>query len=47
MVYEPNYGVIAPFLDILGYEGWAILADEDYATTALLLPVSIPRLPIA
>ena len=27
--YEPNYGVIAPLLNMVGWDGWAILADED------------------
>ena len=30
--YRPDYGVIAPFLNLIGLEGWSILADEDYAT---------------
>ncbi|MDB2324495.1 sugar ABC transporter permease [Alphaproteobacteria bacterium] len=42
--YEPNYGVIAPFLDILGYEGWAILADEDYATYGIIVAGIYPQI---
>ncbi|MGC6439043.1 MAG: carbohydrate ABC transporter permease, partial [Candidatus Puniceispirillaceae bacterium] len=29
--YEPNYGIIAPILNMVGWDGWAILADEEYA----------------
>ena len=42
--YEPNYGVIAPFLNLLGYEGWAILADEDYATYGIIVAGLYPQI---
>jgi multiple sugar transport system permease protein len=42
--YEPNYGVIAPLLNLLGYEGWAILADEDYATYGIIVAGLYPQI---
>jgi multiple sugar transport system permease protein len=42
--YEPNYGVIAPLLNLLGYEGWAILADEDYATYGIIIAGLYPQI---
>ena len=42
--YEPNYGVIAPLLNMLGYEGWAILADEDYATYGIIVAGLYPQI---
>ena len=42
--YEPNYGVIAPLLNLLGYEGWAILADEDYATYGIIMAGLYPQI---
>ena len=34
--YRPDYGVIAPFLNLIGLEGWSILADEDAAGSAVV-----------
>ena len=42
--YEPNYGVIAPFLNLLGWDGWAILADEDYATYGIIFAGLYPQI---
>ena len=42
--YEPNYGVIAPLLNLLGFEGWAILADEDYATYGIIVAGLYPQI---
>jgi multiple sugar transport system permease protein len=42
--YEPNFGVIAPLLNLLGYEGWAILADEDYATYGIIIAGLYPQI---
>ena len=42
--YEPNYGVIAPFLNLIGWDGWAILADEDYATYGIIFAGLYPQI---
>ena len=42
--YEPNYGIIAPLLELLGLEGWAILADEDYATYGIIVAGLYPQI---
>lgn len=42
--YEPNYGVIAPLLAMLGWDGWAILADEDYATYGIIFAGLYPQI---
>ena len=34
--YQPNYGVIAPFLNFIGLEGFSILANEDTATYGII-----------
>ena len=42
--YEPNYGIIAPLLNLVGLEGWAILADEDYATYGIIFAGLYPQI---
>ena len=42
--YEPNYGIIAPLLNLVGLEGWAILADEDYATYGIIFAGIYPQI---
>ena len=42
--YEPNYGVIAHLLSMLGWDGWAILADEDYATYGIIFAGLYPQI---
>ncbi len=42
--YEPNYGVISPLLSWFGLEGWAILADEDYATYGIIFAGLYPQI---
>lgn len=42
--YEPNYGIIAPLLELVGLEGWAILADEDYATYGIIVAGLYPQI---
>ena len=42
--YEPNYGIIAPFLNLMGWDGWAILADEDYATYGIIFAGLYPQI---
>lgn len=42
--YEPNYGVIAPMLNLFGLEGWAVLADEDYATYGIIVAGLYPQI---
>ena len=42
--YEPNYGVISPLLSWVGLEGWAILADEDYATYGIIFAGLYPQI---
>ena len=42
--YEPNYGIIAPFLSLMGWDGWAILADEDYATYGIIFAGLYPQI---
>ena len=42
--YEPNYGVIAPLLNFVGWDGWAILADEDYATYGIIFAGLYPQI---
>ena len=42
--YEPNYGVIAPLLNLIGWNGWAILADEDYATYGIIFAGIYPQI---
>ncbi|NCF48915.1 MAG: ABC transporter permease subunit [Bacteroidetes bacterium] len=42
--YEPNYGVIAPLLNLIGLEGWAILADEDWATYGIIVAGLYPQI---
>ena len=42
--YEPNYGIIAPLLNLVGLEGWAILADEDYATFGIIFAGLYPQI---
>lgn len=42
--YEPNYGIIAPFLNFVGWDGWAILADEDYATYGIIFAGLYPQI---
>ena len=42
--YEPNYGVIAPLLNLIGWDGWAILADEDYATYGIIFAGIYPQI---
>lgn len=42
--YEPNYGIIAPLLNMVGWEGWAILADEDYATYGIIFAGLYPQI---
>ena len=42
--YEPNYGVISPFLSAIGLEGWAILADEQYATYGIIFAGLYPQI---
>ena len=42
--YEPNYGIIAPLLNLVGWDGWAILADEDYATYGIIFAGLYPQI---
>ena len=42
--YRPDYGVIAPFLNLIGLEGWSILADEDYATYGIIFAGLYPQI---
>lgn len=42
--YEPNYGIIAPLLNLVGLEGWAVLADEDYATYGIIVAGLYPQI---
>ena len=42
--YEPNYGIIAPLLNLVGLQGWAILADEDYATYGIIFAGIYPQI---
>ncbi len=42
--YEPNYGIIAPLLNLVGLEGWAILADEDWATYGIIVAGLYPQI---
>ena len=42
--YEPNYGIIAPLLNLIGWDGWAILADEDYATYGIIFAGLYPQI---
>ena len=42
--YRPDYGVIAPFLNLIGLEGWSILADEDYATYGIIFAGIYPQI---
>ena len=42
--YEPNYGIIAPLLNFVGWDGWAILADEDYATYGIIFAGLYPQI---
>ena len=42
--YEPNYGIIAPLLNMVGWDGWAILADEDYATYGIIFAGLYPQI---
>ena len=42
--YQPNYGVIAPFLSWIGLEGWAILADENFATYGIIFAGLYPQI---
>ena len=42
--YEPNYGIIAPLLNLVGLEGWAILADEGYATYGIIFAGIYPQI---
>ena len=42
--YEPNYGVLAPFLSAIGLDGWAVLADEDYATYGIIVAGLYPQI---
>ena len=42
--YEPNYGIIAPLLELVGLEGWAILADEEYATYGIIVAGMYPQI---
>jgi len=42
--YEPNYGLIAPLLNLVGLEGWAILADEDWATYGIIVAGLYPQI---
>ena len=42
--YQPNYGVIAPFLDLIGLEGFSILANEDTATYGIIFAGLYPQI---
>jgi len=42
--YRPDYGVIAPFLNLIGLEGWSILADEDFATYGIIFAGIYPQI---
>ena len=42
--YQPNYGVIAPFLNFIGLEGFSILANEDTATYGIIFAGLYPQI---
>ena len=42
--YQPNYGVIAPFLDLIGLEGFSILANENTATYGIIFAGLYPQI---
>ena len=42
--YQPNYGVIAPFLNFIGFEGFSILANENTATYGIIFAGLYPQI---
>ena len=42
--YQPNYGVIAPFLNLIGLEGFSILANENTATYGIIFAGLYPQI---
>ncbi len=42
--YQPNYGALAPFLEIIGLKGFAILADENFATYGIIFAGLYPQI---
>ena len=42
--YQPNYGVIAPFLGLIGLEGFSILANENTATYGIIFAGLYPQI---
>ena len=42
--YQPNYGVIAPFLNFIGLEGFSILANENTATYGIIFAGLYPQI---
>ncbi|NKC15533.1 MAG: ABC transporter permease subunit [Gammaproteobacteria bacterium] len=42
--YEPNLGVLAPVLGWAGLDGWAVLADEEWATYGIIVAGLYPQI---
>ena len=42
--YQPKYGVIAPFLNLFGLEGFSILANETSATYGIIFAGLYPQI---
>ena len=42
--YQPKYGVIAPFLNLFGFEGFSILANETSATYGIIFAGLYPQI---
>ena len=42
--YQPTYGVLVPFFDLIGWEGFAILANENFATYGIIFAGLYPQI---